>query len=365
MAEDYTLKVPTPSSIYPRLTPDETFSVLLAANQSRPANKRFPTEILLLVIWELHPINPDFSRTLNSHRGDLRFYDSMSFADFLYRLRCFFPELVVISHGRDGEESSCSVTLQHNPSGRIWEFTDSGGGCMAWIPVQDYRPKDTEDDEERATSSMEEVKRTFIPDTIQLLNTLFGTVDGRRYIYYHPTADADRPTVDERYVAVPNTIVMDHIMDEDEALWPYTPWDPVGISTSDLSSFKSLLLPNMKYNIEHREVDPVSGTADLTTIISSSLLFYRLLCHYSWLHNNANDMAPITSVWQVRLTHRRTGVSIIFMDNRGLLDIRAEEGAEKVMDHIINLVNGLCSDKCSHPYGMVAGTVAQRDLYDT
>ncbi|GJJ08068.1 hypothetical protein Clacol_002275 [Clathrus columnatus] len=41
-----------------------------------------------------------------------------------------------------------------------------------------------------------------------------------------------------------------------------------------------------------------SNGINLTRIISSSLLFYRLLCHYAWPYNNVNKTPPITSVWQ-------------------------------------------------------------------
>ncbi|GJJ05888.1 hypothetical protein Clacol_000075 [Clathrus columnatus] len=71
--------------------------------------------------------------------------------------------------------------------------------------------------------------------------------------------------------------------------------------------------------------------------------------------------SPITSVWQVKLQHKVKGAFILFMDDRGLFDIRVngEDEAKEVMNDIVGLVNALCSDECCHPYdGVVAGCAA-------
>ncbi|GJJ11088.1 hypothetical protein Clacol_005319 [Clathrus columnatus] len=273
-------------------------------------------------------------------------YGSMSAADLLYRMRCLFPNVPIDSDGPNGYKSMWTAAVRHKQSGINLNFTERKGGAI----------------------SKEEAENAFTADALRLLNTLFGTIDGKRFIYYHPAADADYPTDNEHFLAVPSSRLMKRVRKENRV--PYARWCPVMISPTDLSSFKSLL-PDLKYNIESRKVDSVNGTASLTTILSSSQLFYRLLCYYTWPYNNVNDRPPITSVWQVKLGrddsfgysysyHKRTiGPSVIFMDDRGLFDIRAEEGIETVMDDLIDLVNVLFSDKCCHPYaGVVAGCIA-------
>ncbi|GJJ06004.1 hypothetical protein Clacol_000191 [Clathrus columnatus] len=153
----------------------------------------------------------------------------------------------------------------------------------------------------------------------------------------------------------------DRVQDMDETTEkPFKSWRPVEIAPADISSYKSIL-PSLLHNITSREVDTVNGTAILTTIISSSLLFYRLLCHFCYGNNNVNNKPSITSVWQFELQHKVKGASILFLDDHGLFDIRVsgEEEAKEVMNDIESLVNALCSDECCHPYdGVVAGCAA-------
>ncbi|GJJ08061.1 hypothetical protein Clacol_002268 [Clathrus columnatus] len=322
MVKDYTFRVPTPSSIYlleyllyinvrntTIFSINPRFSALLAANQSRPANRRFPTEILLLVVHELHPINSVYEDIRSTWSARPQGHDLNGTLRLLYASYKFHldtntntfhtyipdpdqPEPLSESPRPDDLQLSdngyrilWSATLQHKSSGGQFKFRlgEIGGGSSAWILVKGYQLKDTEDNGERATShtssqSTGEVK--WVLDAIRLLNTLFGTVDGKRFKYYHPAADADQPTVDERYVAVPHTVVMPR--STKTYFRRYKFWGPVEISASDLTAFKSLL-PNMKYNIKYRKVDPVNGTADLTTIVSSSLLSVTIIGHTTML----------------------------------------------------------------------------------
>ncbi|GJJ06833.1 hypothetical protein Clacol_001029 [Clathrus columnatus] len=391
----YDFRVPTASSIYPRFTCEETFSALLQANESRPVHKRFPVEILLLVNDELHPppnsvyeeirsiwtvdaqfnypdaeedcLNyllfdtntkmfciPKLSLSERVH-GRLRHQDehhiskSISAADLLYRVRCFFPNVPVKSEGPEGYKWMWTAAVRHKQSGIRLELSESVGAAIAiatWRAVDmlynhPHNSHNSEYDDEGSETQpilQSENAEVFTTDALHLLNTLFGTIDGKRFIYYHPAADADYPTADERFLAVPRIWKMEHVKNENRRI--YKQWCPVPISAADLS-FKSLL-PDLKYNVKSRKVDPMNGTADLTTVLSSSLLFYRLLCHYVWPFNNVNVTPPITSVWQVKLQHipyddfpfhhpTRNRPFIIFMDNRGFFDIRAE-GVEEV-DH--------------------------------
>lgn len=88
----------------------------------------------------------------------------------------------------------------------------------------------------------------------------------------------------------------------------------------------------------------------LTDIISSSLLYYRLLSYqYSqagYGENAAiNGDAPIASVWQIKVSHAKTDASIIFMNDYGLFDIRADEDAKEVMGDIVAFTTALCKDR--------------------
>ncbi|GJJ11119.1 hypothetical protein Clacol_005350 [Clathrus columnatus] len=407
----YDLRVPTASSIYPRATREETLSALLDANNSRPFHKRFPAEILLLVNNELHPPNPVHEEICSIWTFDTKYkrleyygehldnvlfdtntktfymsekprtnerdiYGSMSAADLLYRMRCLFPNIPINSEGPNGYKTVWTAAIRHKQSGINFQVSEDKGGAIV-VATWGQMLYDCSDDPEYdygivtppIPQSKEEAENAFTTDALRLLNTLFGTIDGKRFIYYHPGADADYPTDDERFLAVPSLSLMKRVREEN--ITPYVHWYPVRISPTDLSSFKSLL-PDLKYDIESRKVDSVNGTASLTAILSSSQLFYRLLCHYVWPYNNADDTPPITSVWQVKLgyfprddsfyySYKRTiGPSIIFMDDRGLFDIRAEGGiSETMMNHLVDLVNILFSDECCHPYdGVVAGCVA-------
>ncbi|GJJ11121.1 hypothetical protein Clacol_005352 [Clathrus columnatus] len=399
----YVFRVPTASLIFPHETREETFSALIDANNSRPLHKRLPVDILLLVNDELHPPDPALKELHSIWTVDTEFekselyedylekmllntttqtfyisdeappinhreiHDSVSAADLLYRMRCLFPNIPVDSEGPNGYEQIWRAVIQHKQSGVYLEFYEYYGGATVTATLDRMLYDGSHNsghDYERATLSVprskEEAVKVFTTDALRLLNTLFGTMDGKSFIYYHPAAKADYPTdYEHHFLAVPRIRLMERV--ETENTVPYTRWCPAMISPTDLSSFKSLL-PDLKYNIKLRKVDSVNGTTNLTTILSSSQLFYRLLCHYSWPYDNINDTPPITSVWQVKLGHNPSDdPSIIFMDDRGLFDIRAEEGilAEEVMNDLVDLVNALFSDKCCHPYGGVrAGCVA-------
>ncbi|GJJ05901.1 hypothetical protein Clacol_000088 [Clathrus columnatus] len=270
-----------------------------------------------------------------------------SAADVLYRLRCYFPDIFI--EEADGYKCIWSTGVRHNQTGLILILTEHKANVSVYL-IQNGRSID-----------FAQAEPTFTTDVIELLSMLFKTVEGsRRFAYYHPAADADFPASDEHFLAVPAESLQDRIEEDETTEKPFKSWKLVAISPTDISSFKSIL-PSLIYNINSREVDVVNGTANLTTIISSSLLFYRLLCHFPGSNRNINNEPPITSVWQVKLQHKVNGASILFMDNRGLFDIRVngEEEAKDVMNGIVGLVNVLCSDECCHPYdGVVAGCAA-------
>ncbi|GJJ05887.1 hypothetical protein Clacol_000074 [Clathrus columnatus] len=381
----YILRVPTASTIYPRATVEESISALDDVNRSLPTDKSFPEEIRFLINKEVRTnttyerihltwtsltcrpdffggipkegvnydkikksfcLSPDVFTTWEDRRGGTKvaLYEAASAADVLYRLRCYFPDIYI--YPADGYKSIWFTGIRHDQTGLILILSEHKAAVSVYI-IQNNRSID-----------FAQAEPTFTTHVIELLNMLFEKMEGsRRFAYYHPAADADFPTPDEHFIAVPAESLKNRVRRMEK---PFNPWNSVAIASADISSSKSIL-PSLIYNITSREVDTVNGTAIPTTIISSSLLFYRLLCYFNHRNSNANNEPSITSVWQVKLQHKVKGAFILFMDDRGLFDIRVsgEDEAKEVMNDIVGLVNALCSDNCCHPYdGVVAGCVA-------
>ncbi|GJJ08065.1 hypothetical protein Clacol_002272 [Clathrus columnatus] len=357
-------RAPISSKGYPRPSFDDTFSALVNANKSLPNEKRLPPEILLLINGEVHMLDPECAElrskwTPFAQSIDLCLYVeqlcvgfdqdrntfsvseeyngrtpeeweicfAVSSADLLYRLRCLFPEVLIQTENAGNSVITWKAELQHNQSGVVLVFSEH----KTWVEV--FK-------EER------EVGDVFIKDTVRLLNMLFGTVNGKLFSYYHPAAYRHRPTSDRHYLSVPT-----HDIDRS-----YYPWSPLPISVRDMTSgtFKSLL-SRLRYNPRSRKVDLKNGTANLTTIMSSALLFYRLLCHWTINFCNINARHSIASVWQVKLLHYKRRVSLLFLDDRGLFDIRVEGDENEVLDDIVSLVTALFSDDYRHPFSLIAG----------
>ncbi|GJJ05905.1 hypothetical protein Clacol_000092 [Clathrus columnatus] len=240
--------------------------------------------------------------------------------------------------------------VRHNQTGLILMLTEYKGNPSVYVIRNKY------------SIHFAQADTTFTTDVVELWNMLFETVEGsRRFTYYHPAADADFPAPNEHFLTIPAEGSKNCFQEMDKITKKlFNLWDSVATTPADISSFKSIL-PSLMYNINSREVDTVNGTANLTTIISSSLLFYRLLSHFLDTNNlNANSEPPITSVWQVKLQHKLNNASILFMDDRGLFDIRiSQEEVTGAMDDIAGLVNALCSDKCYHLH-CIDGLVADR-----
>ncbi|GJJ16020.1 hypothetical protein Clacol_010299 [Clathrus columnatus] len=344
----YVFRVPIASSISPRPTSDETMHILHHLNKSQPADKRLPAEILILIHNEVHAnplyekihstwtsvteeiqhgsflgIGLKFNKATRSYykcrlpvnitpeereQGHVELSDTVSSADLLYRLRlrCFFPDIYVQSGKLDGYESVWGVCIESKEHDAFLVFSEH----KTMLTPSVFHKRD-----------VGEVNLTaFVLDVLELSYMLFEVVDGTRcFGYFHPAAKANSPAINEHFLAVPDESLRDHVDGED--FKPYSIWDPVKITSEDFS-FKSVL-SYIRYNINSRKIDTINGTEDLTTIISSSLLFYRLQCHFVCDPSNAiNTLTSMTSIWQVKLHNRTHDVPVLFMDNRGLFDIR-------------------------------------------
>lgn len=423
-SSQYVFRNPFASSIHP-IAGDKTLSILHQINQSQRPEKRLPTEILLRInkevqrntIWEeiratwsfipgiykghsslgyfgygMSPLqgrlNLETKRYLQIERSEpnrltgldpmlalLGFsqgiygtsieemYCQISSADLLYRLRCYFPE-VTIDSNLDRYKCVWEMLIRHNQTGLILAFTDYKGAASLKV----HYDKESKYQRNADSDTKQALEEAFSVDGVRFLNALFETVDGSRQMsFYHPTADADIPTDNERYTAVPSDYGQERCvsdeeigLDEQNLLGVYDNWYPKKVSPSDISSFRSIL-QDLKYDIPSRKIDRSNGTTALTSVISSPLLFYRLICKFmlGHTHVSVNQVPPITSVWQIQLVHDTKGASIIFMDDHGLFDIRTDAKAKKAMRDIGALVELLCSDTCAHPYdGVLAGCIA-------
>ncbi|GJJ08056.1 hypothetical protein Clacol_002263 [Clathrus columnatus] len=373
---NYHFRVPTPSSIYPRPNPNETLSALFDVNESLPPEKRLPHEILLLIKDEVHmvgskyaelrskwtpvlqPIRPyppgakllwiTFDKNKKTFlvseeykdRSEEEIYSWFIFssANFLYRVRCLFPEIHVQSSTIPEQEAvTWEAGLRHKESGVLLILTEHD----AFIKL---------------IKTGGDTGKAFIEDVRQLLNMLFGTVDGKRFYYYHPAADAELPAADQRYLAEPGPR---HAVPEDITrgtscrLWKAIFQTPIDVLTS--STYKSVL-QQLKYDTNSRKVDLEHGTENLTSIMSSSLLYLRLLCQWCVDPANVYDRHPVISVWQVHLQHDLQDVRLLFLDDRGLFDIRVDGDENLVMNDIVALVDMLFSDQCCHLLPILVGT---------
>lgn len=409
----YKLRNPVAWSIYPFMT---SLNVILQdVNPSLPFTKRLPTEVLQLVGDELHnnalrddiratwtPIVQPFAapsddliiykdrvplklkvdlipgttryhgvpHSRRSHLLVRSFGYDISSADLLYRLLCYFPEIYT---GLNHPESSWEAGIRHNQTGLILLFFDNQTvsdvlACYTQTDVL-HAPQSVPGDE-----FTQAVLDIFESDSIRLLNAFFETVnDGsRRMSYYHPAADADIPTEKEYYAIVPyfsrHPGIDLRIELDAHRKNPFRKWYHDKTSATQDASLYPSILQNLPYDTRARKIDHRSKDAmNLTTVISSAFLLYRLVCTYSshnircpLIHSFVNEgraMAfnSLTGVWQFELVHRETHKSVIFMDNHGLFDIRAGEMTEEEIYDLEGLVEWLCRDTCPHPSALTEG----------
>ncbi|GJJ10802.1 hypothetical protein Clacol_005030 [Clathrus columnatus] len=257
---------------------------------------------------------------------------TVSSADLLYRLRCFFPEVYVGKQGWACNKWLWEAGIRHRDSGLILFFDESK--CEANVH--------TVDDGSATYSSYEDVAM-FCNDAVQLMDMFFKTIDGKQLLYFHPAVEGRLPAPDEHFLAVPRPTEF-FVAEDWQAIktWYVDVGQPVDIELS----FGSLL-PRLSYNIDTQRVDAVSSKPNLTDIVSSSFLFYRLLGHYHDDNIGVNSTTPVTSVWQVKLVHKRVrDATLVFMDDCGLFDIQAGgENVKEVMGDIVALVNALLGEK--------------------
>ncbi|GJJ08058.1 hypothetical protein Clacol_002265 [Clathrus columnatus] len=312
--DNYEFRVPIASSIYLRPSPEETFLALADMNKSLPPTQRLPAEILSLINDELH--------TVDSAYAELR----SKWTPLLEPVDLF------------GEICPSKLSIIFDRKKKAFLISRPIAWAGVWMDYGEGEGKDP------------------IEDTLQLLNMLFDTVDGKRFTYYHPAAFADLPTPEQRFLAVPYP---DDDFSVENSFHLYFPWFvPYCIPRGGLASstFKSFL-SRLKYNPQSRKVNLENGTENLTTIMSSSLLYYRLSCRWNIESANIYDKHPITSVWQFILQHRTHYAWILFIDDCGLFDIRVNGDESKIMDDIVALGDALFSGGWSHPNGHVAGSV--------
>ncbi|GJJ05886.1 hypothetical protein Clacol_000073 [Clathrus columnatus] len=205
----YILRVPTASTIYPRATVEESISALDDVNRSLPTDKSFPEEIRLLINEEVRTnttyerihstwisltyrpdffggtpreelsydkikksfyISPDLYATWNERQAGTKvaLNEVASAADVLYRLRCYFPN--ILTQPTDGYKCIWLAGVQHNQTGLILMLNEHKAAVSVYI-VQSDRSID-----------FANAEPAFTTDVIELLSTLFKMEeDSRRF----------------------------------------------------------------------------------------------------------------------------------------------------------------------------------------
>jgi hypothetical protein len=106
------------------------------------------------------------------------------------------------------------------------------------------------------------------------------------------------------------------------------------------------------------------NTESLGSVISSSLLLYRLICVFNETPIVSNAQEAYKSVWEFPLCHRSTSDYFTFIDYKGAATVnsyhsRKEDMSEQVASDFLELITFLTSDQVAHPYDhLLAGSVA-------
>lgn len=125
------------------------------------------------------------------------------------------------------------------------------------------------------------------------------------------------------------------------------------------------------YIYSSRTLQVSNDAVPLCVAISSGLFLYRLLAIFS--HSDDESRMPpkvarpsnqADSVWHVELAHTATKAVVRFGDYRGAAAVWAGDCGNEVEmgsfeEHLVSLLELLCSNKCPHTYdGTLAGCVA-------
>ncbi|GJJ16008.1 hypothetical protein Clacol_010287 [Clathrus columnatus] len=225
-------------------------SALYDINRSRPGtDKRLPAEVLILIHKEVH-VNPTYEKIHSTwtsitqdiiftgpipkgryyfditpeemEQGHVGFGGTVSSGDFLYRLRCFSPNIYIHFLGREADKAVWYAGIKHNQSGVILMFSEHKASLSVYV-VQGH-----------STINMSDAEPSFTPDVVELLPASFKMINGtRRLTYFHPAADANSPAADEHYLAVPAESLRDRVGSDEEDLEFYDLWNPVKITSAD------------------------------------------------------------------------------------------------------------------------------------
>ncbi len=295
--------------------------------------------------------------------NQLPIHYALSSAELLYRLRAQFPEVTVHSPGPSGYKSVWSASLTHKNTGlRLALYDYKGcGGLRVGLPNHILSPWEVPDDPDGRISH-------FFAEVVELLNDIISapnTPGECRLMRYA-----------ERHFILPPLGTEKEYFHEDPPLCvDRCNTDINAVSAAWISdgppidSPASLGKVDVGYDV-HRGAATLSlsgpleeGYAPLRTVISSPLVFYRLLCLFEIKttpcirHGDA-----VVGVWSVSLQHKRAGKKVVLFDLMGVPTVRfdAQPGADNhFIRDLLRLVEMLCSKLCPHPYdGCVAGTVA-------
>jgi hypothetical protein len=286
-------------------------------------------------------------------------WEICSSADLLYRMRCVFPEMTILSAGPEGYKYVFVAGVIHVETGYGLAISEWKGAPLLRVLWHGrHEPPLTEADRERSSLFSEEV--------VQLLNLLLQTDAKGNLEYLHPASLSDiRGSNIPFLVTAP--LGADRLeewteVESDSVRAVWTPGEQAGLE--DAMSLQGIV----RYDAQTREFFSPSSppgkqgeapSLTLGNVISPALLLYRLLCTFcfGYIPCKAGDPA---SVWELSLMTGNGGI-LVLKDDHGLVNVfcaSASAANKAFMGHVKDLLAFLCSDHCPHPYdGVLAGSV--------
>ncbi|KAJ3127239.1 hypothetical protein HK098_006604 [Nowakowskiella sp. JEL0407] len=282
-------------------------------------------------------------------------FESMASPDLLYCARCMFPNLQVDSNGPESYKSIFAAAIQHKETGFILGFSESKGSISLRIGFGKYADQfgilsygwNRERDEKVAL---------FTKAVLDLLNCFIPREEHR---FYHPAAFAwSKDTTKAYYSGFPKYDI-GRDGDSEKAKVFQNKWKS---RETDLKLDSVVAIANAS--------NFTQVASAVFTRISSSLLFYRLLCLWKFPDTPAvlNSAGKVTGVWSVSLQFcGRESVTdekadITFCDYHGLSKVKISKRItddDDLQKEFCDLLDFLASDVYPHPYdGLVAGSVA-------
>ncbi|KAJ3126899.1 hypothetical protein HK098_007033 [Nowakowskiella sp. JEL0407] len=282
-----------------------------------------------------------------------RTFVGMSAADALYSCRSLFP----LVHVNSWNLGIFGVILRHKMTGYGLEISEE----MGCLDLQFGFGADP-------INAAENEFAVFISDVLELFNC-FVPVD--KSMFYHPAACAvmDRRLSMKNYYRCDPGLVAERSGSTFKAKFFLGRWRPIFVENVVMKS--GALFEDSYFSddsaVPERMKMGLWTLSQFSTLISSSLLFYRMLCMWEISYRNMpvvqNSAGKIVGVWSVCLQNQqRNDFKVMFFDYRGLAKIRLPNEIwrePELMQDLLDFVDFMVSNECPHPFdirGLVAGS---------